>query len=187
MDPYFFYTAPYTNYKYLCILDSEKRAYTKHLYFPSKFEKLSNKQIETYQSRLVARFLWFTIFNKNKFYNPYDYRIAVSRIFDLNSQTLLMSFSGMLLYKVLSNFEAPFLELAINDYMTLATFRKSIVFTGVLCGIYYLWKNSFKQNYLFDLALKYKEEFATGELVSPNCEGVFLDARNKEREKCVKK
>lgn len=98
-----------------------------------------------------------------------------------------MSFSGLLIYKVFSSFEAPFLELAISDYMTLATFRKSIIITGVICGVYKLWKNALKQNYLFDLALKYKEEIAKEELVSSNCEGVFLEARNKEREKNVKK
>lgn len=183
MDPYFFLTDKSTNYLYLCLLNPEKNSYERIHYFPIKFEKFTGHQIERYQRTFVRKFLWFSIFNKSKFENPIDYRIAICRIYDFNTDVIMMGISGIFFYKLLENFKAPFLELALANIMTLKNFRKSIAFSIFITGTIFSWRKITGQTYLFDLALKYKEFIAPEELISPNCEGIWKEQKKLMKEK----
>ena len=135
---------------------------------------MSGHQIQKYKERFTFRFLYWGIFNKQKFANPIDYRIVACRIFDVNFEILSCVVMGICLNKFFSYLKTPFLDLAFEGKKISAMGIKRIGVVGVVgYGAYRSVKSLVQTPYLFDIAMKYKEDFAKDELISPNCEAIF--------------
>ena len=172
----FFLTYPRSSHtQYFCTFNESLNSYDKYIYFPTKFETLSQNQIHRYRQNFVRRFLFWSLRNQSKLtLAPEDRRIVFCRAFDLNSQILSFVLVGVCLNKLFSYIKAPFLDLMLEGTGISTLAIKRLVAIGIVgYGSYKAIKNISDSNYLFDLAMKYKEEFAPKELLSPNCEATF--------------
>jgi len=172
----FFLTSPRSSHtQYLCSFNESLNSYDKFLYFPKRFETLSHIQIHRYRQNFVLRFLFWGLQNQSKLIcSPEDRRILFCRAFDLNSQILSFVVVGICVSKILNNIKTPFLDLMLQGTGISSLAMKRMVALGIVgCGIYKTIKNVAESTYLFDLAMKYKEEFAGKELLSQNCEEIF--------------
>ena len=94
--------------------DKNKR-FKKYVYLPQLFEKKSNQYIKNYQKWLSTKFIFWTLFNKDKFHVVDDYRTILSRFIDINTSLMLVMFGSFVSYRFLRRLEAPFLELMLED------------------------------------------------------------------------
>lgn len=172
----FFLTSRGSRDQYFCLLDSDDNQfkYKKNLYYPTIFETMSGAQIHRYQQKFILRFIYWGIRNKKSFQDPWDHRIILSRAFDLNFHILICVLAGISLHKCLSYIKSPFLDLMLEGTKVSASgIKKTVVFGMVGFGAYRSVKALMETTYLYDLAMKYKENFAKNELVSPNCEELY--------------
>lgn len=175
-EPAFFLTDRSLRSQYFYAYSSESRSYTRYPYYPILFETMPGSSIHQYQRRFVRRFLFWglkNIKNKHKFNNSHDSRIVISRLFDLNAHVLLSILVGLSLNRLLKNISTPFLDMLLeNGPISSKTLKKTGSFLIAALFVRDSFKKVEEMTYLFDLAMKYKEEFAEGELVSPNCEEI---------------
>ena len=150
--------------------------FEKFVYFPTVFEEMRPSQMARFRRQFVWRFLWW-VKNPSKREsllkgNKEDQQIVTSRWVDIMSCAAVGIFGGILLNSLISKMQIPALDLFLEDrgFTSSAIVRRGSIF--LLSA--WIIKGSVQQIldsiYLWDLSLKYKEDFAKGELVSPNCE-----------------
>lgn len=148
----------------------------KFVYYPKKFETMTGAEISKYRKKFTMRFLWWGLRNRDKIIDRSDKQIVLSRIFDINTYVASSIFLSYMAFRVLRRIEAPFLTLVFQDYgFNLNRVRAggTLLIGGLMT--YAAVKHISNMTYLFDIGLKYKEEFAPGELVSENCESFLKD------------
>lgn len=150
--------------------------YEKFVYFPTLFEKMRPSQVAQYRKRFVWRFLLWARkpANREKIGSNRieDLQIVNSRWTDIMGSCAGGIIGGMFFNRFIYKMNIPLVNFLLEgqDPRMLAWIRKGSV--SLLSGVvvYSTVQSILKMGYLFDLALRYKEEFAHGELVSPNCE-----------------
>ena len=84
------------------------------------------------------RFLFWSIFNKQKFNDYDDYRIVASRCIDINTNLMMSVFTGYFTNRFLKKLDAPFLELLLEDkIITFNGFKKLFVIGITSYAVYY--------------------------------------------------
>ena len=170
----FFLTSKSSKNLYLCLLKDQSLTYDRFLYYPTLFETMSGHQIHNFKRKFTAKFLYWSLLNRKKMANPVDSRILACRIFDANFEILSCVIAGICLNKFFGYFKTPFLDLLFEGTkFSVLQIKKYGVFGIVGYGVYRSVRNLVENPYLFDLAMKYKEDFAGGMMISPNCEGVY--------------
>lgn len=173
MENAFFLTSRSSNQMYFYSLN-ENNQYERHMYYPVLFEKMTGSQINKYQRKFIMRFFIWGLIHQKDIKNPVDKRIMLSRVFDFNGGMVLSIFMGITLNKVANNIKSPFLEMMLEDTkFPIKRFKFTICGMITVAMMYYTFQKFFNQTYLYDMALKYKENFAKDELFSPNCEHLF--------------
>lgn len=109
---FYFYTNHDTFFRYF-VDNRNPKDPLKRIFYPLKYETMTGKQIQKYEYKLVRKFLWWGITNKDKLLKS-DCEIVKSRWFDLGviiASTLLFTryFRIFLFRQEIFGFEA-FLE-----------------------------------------------------------------------------
>ena len=101
-----------------------------------------------------------------------DLQIVNSRWVDLTSYILVAGIGGTFLNKFTKKLDIPFFSFLLEEKsFNYGTFlRRGIIGTGIVAFLINSTHSIVSLPFMWDLALKYKEDFAQGELVSPNCE-----------------
>jgi hypothetical protein len=144
--------------------------YSRYIYYPTKFETLSRKEIDSFRKNLNYRFY------KHYYLNSKEISDIDRKYLSNKSTSLAWSMflsAGMVLFtnNMLQKIEIPFNQL--NVFEKFATKGTRRVTMGLLAG--YLFYNNYssflEDNYMYDMSLVYKNQFCgEKELVSPNCE-----------------
>jgi len=172
---YFFLTNRESNITHLCIPNTQlgDKHFTKYVYYPDKYETMTQNEIHTFQRRTVMRFMLWTLRNKDKFQDKAEMRTALSRFTDLNTNFMIAFAGSFVLSRFMKKWDLPFAQMFLEE-RGFSYSRLVNIFT--LCvaafGVYKSYRNIAGQSYMYDIALKYKDEFIPGVLNSSNCEDV---------------
>lgn len=76
---FYFLTDRSTLFRYF--VDNSSGKSKRYIFYPRKYEQMTDKQIIKYERKLNINFLWWAIRNKSKM-APYDYSICRSHVVD---------------------------------------------------------------------------------------------------------
>lgn len=174
-NKFFFLTNRETNVTSLCIPKPNDPLHCdKYVYYPDKFETMSQAKIRSFQTNYVLKFIFWSMFNRSKITDEGDKRILISRFIDINSYTMGVIFTGLTVNRLLSRVDVPFLQMLLEDFgIPSSALRKGLVLGASAFALYTLTRQIGEHTYLYDIALKYKEAYKPNYLVSSNIEKVF--------------
>lgn len=93
--PFYFITDRETLYQYFVDNISGKR----YIYYPKEYEKMTENQINKYQRSMVRKFIWWSLWNKDKM-ETQDWMLCFTHTLDIVGFIGL----GLFLAKVTKNF-----------------------------------------------------------------------------------
>lgn len=99
--------------KYSYLVDNRGSKSNKHLYYPDQFETMTSKEIRSYKWKLVYRFMWWGMFNKEQMTTT-DKNICYSKIIDFGLTLATGLFFGSFFRRILFRIEFPFMEMALQ-------------------------------------------------------------------------
>ena len=83
---YYFLTDRSTLFHYL--IDNRQSPPQPHIFYPTIYETMKPKQIKKYENKLVRRFLWWSLFNRDKM-EGLDWKICFSKGVDIVAGVLI--------------------------------------------------------------------------------------------------
>jgi len=153
---------------------AQKSGYEKFVYIPEKFETMTQREIHNYKRNKVLSFILWGIRNRNEINDLSDKRIVISRFIDINSYIMVVLLAALTLNRFFKRVDVPFLQLMFEDKaVKLSHIRVASLLGFAGIGVKESVNHVCNQSYLFDIMLKYKEQFIPNTLYSSNCEDLI--------------
>ncbi|KRX00509.1 hypothetical protein PPERSA_06152 [Pseudocohnilembus persalinus] len=172
---YYFYTDRASNITTMYYKQNKNdKQFSELVYYPEYLQTKTQNQVVSFQKKMSFKFLAWSVFNKKKFYNQDDYRIALARVSDLNTNILFTTLSCYVIKRFLKRLETPFLEMYFEDKILTLPKIKNIIVGGIFVySMYISFQSIVSQTYLYDLALEYNKYIYPDLLIQQNADNVI--------------